>query len=127
MNPAALSRRWITAVWLVLSLGLAAVIGVLTLMPVAFVPEGPRGVDKLYHALAFAALVFPTASLRPRLLWAVAPLALLYGAAIEIIQPHVGRSGEVADLIADGLGVAIGIGLGLLVRRLLSWRARRLT
>lgn len=127
MNPAALSYRWIAAVWFVLSLGLAAVIGVLTLMPVAFVPEGPDGVDKIYHALAFAALVFPTASLRPRLLWAVAPLALLYGAAIEIIQPHVGRSGEVADLIADGLGVVFGIGLGFVVWRLLSWRVSSLT
>lgn len=94
-------------------------------MPAALVPNGPNGIDKLYHALAFASLVFPTASLRPRMLRAAAPLALLFGAAIEIIQPHVGRTGDVADLVADGLGIFIGVGLGLVAWQFLRMRGSR--
>jgi len=119
------SRRRIRAIWLVLSLGLAVVIAGLTLMPPALVPKGPHGIDKLYHASAFAALVFPTAFLRPRLLRAVAPLALLYGGAIEIVQPLVGRTADISDLVADGVGILIGVGLGLVAQWVLLVRRGR--
>lgn len=111
--------------WLLLSLGLAVVIAGLTLMPPGLFPKGPHGIDKLYHASAFAALVFPTAILRPRATGAAASLSLLYGGAIEAIQPLVGRTADISDLIADGLGVLIGIGLGLVARRILIERGDR--
>ena len=43
------------------------------------------------------------------------PLALFYGGVIEVIQPFVGRSGEIADLYADGIGLLIGAVLGVLL------------
>lgn len=113
------------AVWLGLSLALTLVIGVLTLMPQPVRPMRLHGIDKLYHLLAFAALTFPTGFLRPRMLVAAGVLALLYGGAIEIIQPAVGRSRELADLLADGVGILLGIALGLAARRLLPPPARR--
>lgn len=49
----------------------------------------------------------------------VLPGLLLHGSLIEVIQPHVGRTGSVRDVGLD----AIGIGLGGLV--VLAWRSLR--
>jgi len=104
--------------WLLLSLGLAATIAALTLMPQASMPIGPQGVDKLYHMVAFAALIFPTALLRPKSCLRFGCLATLYGGIIEAIQPVFGRSADMSDFWADGLGVAMGIFLGPAARRI---------
>lgn len=83
-------------------------------------PPIPGG-DKLHHLLGFGALVLPGIALMPR--WTLGFLAfgLGFGALIEGIQPHVGRSREMADFIADalglGLGAAAGLGLAALTRR----------
>lgn len=79
---------------------------------------GPQGVDKLYHMIAFAALIFPTALLRPKGCLRFGCLATLYGGIIEAIQPVFGRSADMFDFLADGLGVTIGIFLGLAARRI---------
>ena len=77
-----------------LGLAVAAAIAVATLLPVPALPPAPPGGDKLHHFVSFAALVLPLVAVRPRAaLWAV-PLAVAYGGAIELIQPHVGRGGE---------------------------------
>jgi VanZ family protein len=104
--------------WLLLSFGLAATIAALTLMPQSSMPPSPQGVDKLYHMAAFAALIFPTALLRPKSCLRLGCLAILYGGLIEAIQPIFGRSADMSDFWADGLGVAMGIFLGLATRRI---------
>jgi VanZ family protein len=104
--------------WILLSFGLAATIAALTLMPQASMPVGPQGVDKVYHMIAFAALIFPTAMLRPKSCLRFGCLAILYGGLIEAIQPIFGRSADMSDFWADGLGVAMGIVLGLAARRI---------
>ena len=72
--------------------------------------------DKAYHAIAFAALVFPAAFLyRSCLIWLI-PAALVFGAAIELIQPYVGRSAQLADFVADVIGVTLGLLIGHSVR-----------
>lgn len=100
---------------------LAAAIFWLTLTPPQPGPVGPLS-DKAYHALAFAALIFPSALLYRRALPWLLPTAALLGAAIELIQPAVGRSGDLADFLADLAGLAIGLGLGLGCRALLGKR-----
>jgi hypothetical protein len=92
---------------------LAIVIAILTLAPSSLRPPDLGGPDKLYHAIAFGALMLPCAILHPRSLAWLLPAALAFGAAIEIIQPWVGRSGEWADLVADAVGIAIGVPAGL--------------
>jgi len=105
---------------------LAVTIAVLTLS--AANPKlGGSGWDKLYHLTAFAALVFPCALLYARTMVWLLPSALLYGGAIELIQPYVGRSGEGLDFLADALGVAFGAALGLTLRAILTRRARTST
>ncbi|MRU14882.1 VanZ family protein [Roseovarius sp. A21] len=99
---------------LFLTLLIGAVIGWFTLTPPGEAGAPLPLTDKQLHALAFGLMVLPVALTRPRALYWIAPLALLYGAVIEVIQPSVGRSGEWADLLADGLGIALVCGLGAL-------------
>lgn len=108
-----------------LTIFLAVVIGLLTLMPLE-TPEVIPGSDKTHHVLGFAALAFPSAFLFPKLVRWIAPLALAYGALIEVVQPYVGRTGDASDFWADAIGVLVGLGLGLAAN---SWvgRARRKT
>ena len=67
------------------------------LWPLDQPPPAPEGSDKLLP-------VFIGAS--------------TFGGAIELIQPSFNRSADINDWIADAVGVILGIGLGLLYRRL---------
>src|SRR6056297_2721859 len=87
-----------------LTIALALIIAALTLMPVPSGPPGPVGLDKLSHLLAFGGLAVPLSWRHPERWRAVALAAFAYGGVIEIVQPYVGRSAELADLLADGIG-----------------------
>lgn len=110
--------KWVV---MVATAALAALIGALTLLPLDL-PPGPPGRDKLHHFIAFAALAAPMSVFwRSALLWAV-PIFILYGGAIELIQPHVGRSAEWADFGMDVLGVVAGVAFGTMTARF--WKTR---
>jgi len=93
----------------------------------AFTPHPPPGADlgwdKLNHATAFGTLMVFAAWSWPRQ-WRLAPAALLaYGGFVEIVQTFIpGRDGEWADLLADGVGIALGVALFALVLRPLHSR-----
>lgn len=59
--------RWLPHLGLALGAGVAALTGFLTLTPVE-VPEeaGFVGIDKVFHFIAFASLVFPVIATAPR-------------------------------------------------------------
>lgn len=105
---------------------LAIVILALTLTPIS-VPSGHGVTDKTFHAIAFAALTLPIATFQPRWLWFSIPIFILFGGAIEIIQPYFGRSCDFADWIADIKGVLIGSVIGLLLNTLLRMQSARYT
>lgn len=109
MNPV----RWSILLTIVLGSGITFS----TLMPIAPV-DMPSGSDKLYHFGAFVALALPLALVRPRWSGWLFLAFSAFGAAIEIIQPYVGRSREFADLLADMAGIGCGMLLGILVRTL---------
>ncbi len=100
-----------------------AVIGFLTLLPIS-VPPVIGGSDKTHHLIAFGVLAIPCALLYPRSLIWVAPAILAFGAAIELVQPYVGRHGELADFYADFKGVVLGVSVGLAVHYLARWLNR---
>lgn len=79
------------------------------------------GLDKINHLLAFAVLAVQWRLAFPRMRLVGVILGLLgYGVLIELIQlplPH--RSAEGADVLADALGVALGLGVHAVLMRCL--------
>lgn len=82
----------------------------------------PDGTDKLVHLVAFAALAFPLARTGRVGLIPVFVGASAFGGLIEVLQPSFGRSADMQDWIADIVGVALGMILALLYRRLRKHR-----
>ena len=93
-------------------------LSVAMLWPLEAPPPAPEGSDKLVHFVAFAALAFPLARTGRFGLLPVFVGASAFGGAIELIQPSFNRTADVNDWVADSVGVILGIGLGLLYRRL---------
>ncbi|MDB0012155.1 VanZ family protein [Paracoccaceae bacterium] len=101
-----------------LTLAVTLTLTVVMLWPLEAPPPAPEGSDKLVHFIAFAALAFPLARTGRFGLLPVLIGASAFGGAIELIQPSFNRSADVNDWVADIVGVILGIGLGLLYRRL---------
>ncbi|MFQ5345370.1 MAG: VanZ family protein [Mariprofundus sp.] len=100
--------------WLPISALLLTAITILSLWPLATLPDVP-GSDKVHHCLAYAALILPAALRRPEhWLW-LALFFFVWSGAIELIQPYVNRYGEWADLAANAGGLLSGMLLGMLV------------
>ncbi len=99
-----------------------AVLTVAMLWPIHQPHLAPDGTDKLLHLIAFAALAFPLARTGRFGLIPVFAGASAFGGMIEILQPSFGRSADMQDWIADIAGVALGIGLALLYRKLRNHR-----
>lgn len=120
-----ISRNWTTRpassrTWRALLVLLLVVVSYLALTPASL--EGSEsGLDKVGHLVAFTALAFSgylglpaSRGTRAALLCGL----FAYGGLIEILQLFVpGRSSELGDLLADGLGIAFGAGLAALVLR----------
>ena len=94
------------------------ILTVAMLWPLDTPPAAPDGSDKLVHLLAFTVLSFPLARTGRFGLLPVFLGASAFGGMIELIQPTFNRNADVNDWVADVVGVAIGIGCGLLYRRL---------
>ena len=103
-----------------LTLIMTLTLTVAMLWPIEAPPPAPEGSDKLVHVIAFAALAFPLARTRRFGLLPVFVGASAFGGAIELIQPSFNRSADFNDWIADIVGVVLGIGCGLLYRRIRS-------
>ena len=93
-------------------------LSVAMLWPLEAPPPAPEGSDKLVHLVAFAALAFPLARTGRIGLLPVFVGASAFGGIIEFIQPSFNRSADINDWVAYVVGVIIGIGCGLLYRRL---------
>jgi hypothetical protein len=92
---------------------MVAVVVWLSLMPDRLQPTTPwLGWDKTQHALAYASLMYWfRQAFVPRWRW---PVFLLFlGVGLEILQGVGGvRTFDPADMIANGLGVCLGLALG---------------
>ncbi len=107
----ALIRTLIEKHWLSLTILLIAIISYLSLKPTG-IATPTVGFDKVYHCIAYAVLVLPLALKRPAY-WQVFALTLMiYGGAIELIQPMTGRQADWLDFIMNVTGVGIGILIG---------------
>ncbi|MGJ8585993.1 MAG: hypothetical protein ACSHXD_18030 [Marinosulfonomonas sp.] len=111
------------------AIALTAVLALLITALALFQGSLPRpiasGPDKVYHFIAFTALMLPVSALYPRALIWLVPWALIFGGAIELIQPFVNRSGEWADYWADLWGVAAGLLIGSATHYFMEMKALR--
>ena len=113
LNAAQLRRRWRWVLLLML-----AITSWLAFMPSEPQAEAAPQLDKLEHIVAFAALAFvarlASHGRRPAL-WVGLSL-LAYGLFIEVVQSWLpSRHADVLDLVADAVGIALGL---LLLSRL---------
>ncbi|MCC5962797.1 MAG: VanZ family protein [Rhodobacteraceae bacterium] len=89
---------------------LAIIVLVLLLMPSPEAPSSaPSFIDKVAHFLLFFALVLPILSVRPRWWIWVVPLAIGYGALLEVIQPYFGRGFDWFDMLANAVGAIAAV------------------
>ena len=101
-----------------LTLMVTLTLTVAMLWPLDQLPPAPEGSDKLVHCIAFAALAFPLARTGRVGLLPIFIGASAFGGIIELIQPSFNRGADANDWIADVVGVLLGIGCGLIYRRL---------
>lgn len=100
-----------TRLWRIALAALGLLIAVLALTPDP-PPQVDTGWDKANHVLAFAALGWAArgaAGPGPAAAWRWMAGVMVYGVLIEMLQTQVpGRHGEMADLVADAVGLAAG-------------------
>ena len=97
--------------------GLATIILlVLCLLPTRDLPDTGTG-DRFEHTAAWFVLTITGYLLAPRRRLAIPTFALAYGALIEVLQGSLvtGRHSDVADFLADGVGVGFAVLLFLAV------------
>ena len=85
---------------------------IIALTPGPAAPHSLFGRDKLDHLAAFAALaVLVRAGWPRRTRLLTGGLLFVYGMGIELVQsvPLIGRTASIADLTANGLGIALGL------------------
>jgi VanZ family protein len=112
MLPLRYARYWQLAGLTVLLLVLAA-----ALMPALwFLRDAPDpgifSLDKWLHGITFIFLtVWFSGQYRRRAYWRLAAGMLVFGVLIEVCQriATTGRSAEIMDLVADSIGIALGL------------------
>ena len=127
MSPLSQRHR---RVWLLLGWGMVFSVIVLSLIPVEDVDLG-EGRDKIAHLVAYGSLAFWFALLfkgRARQLGIAIAFAAM-GVAIEFLQGMTDyRSFEVADMVANAVGAALGWGLAQTpLGNALDWAERLLS
>jgi VanZ family protein len=97
--------------WFFVGLAFAVVVTYLCLAPTKNLPSLHLW-DKFEHSLAFVALAFWFGSIvvRRDIPW-VGVMLVVFGGLIELVQGWMGlgRSADIMDLLADSVGIALGL------------------
>ncbi len=103
--------------WLITTGLVICAITWLSLTPLPHLPMPSfQSIDKIQHLAAYSAAALPVALAgRKRWKWLILVI-FAWSGVIELIQPSVNRYGEWLDLLANGIGLALGTALGRLAR-----------
>lgn len=104
-------RAWMVLGWVAVAIALA-----LNLMPSEMTPELAN--DKFEHSSGYLALTLWFCGIYPRSrYWIVAASLLGMGILVEILQGamHWGRHADVNDVVADAVGIGIGVVFALTI------------
>ncbi len=73
--------------------------------------------DKLAHAAAYFTWTFLAAIAPRRKRWSLVLAGMIFviGILIELVQPLVGRSCSIYDVLANSAGIVVGLGMALLL------------
>lgn len=116
MRIFAVDQNWLwRKAGLAVSFLIVVAITVMTLTPMPATRSITSGIDKIYHFVAFGAIIFPLIVTDSRRWYWAVPAVIVYGGLIELIQPGVGRSAEWLDFGADITGVMAGAALAELL------------
>lgn len=111
MLPVRYSRSWLTIGW-----AMVAAATLVCLVPAQELPQTGIG-DKYEHSIAYAALMLWFAGLYPRSRYVIIAFALfVMGVLIEFAQGamHLGRTADARDVIANSIGIVIGLALAFM-------------
>lgn len=97
------------------------IISLATLLPAEALPPAPGG-DKLHHIIGFGGWALMCAFGPVKRFSYMALCIIIWGGAIELIQPSVNRYGEWLDFYADALGVVIVFVIRFILTRIASLR-----
>jgi VanZ family protein len=101
-------------------------VGVVVVTIISLLPEDSRPIqtlslvpfgDKVHHALSYAVLGFiPVLREKRRTAAVLVAAGITLGWVIEVLQGYTGRTPDVADGIADLMGITVGVLIGLAFR-----------
>lgn len=97
-----------------ISFMMLAIVTIASLAPLPVLPEVP-GSDKTHHLISYALIAFPISLVKPKYWSMFLFVVVILSGAIELIQPYVNRYGEWLDLLANIVGIIIGLGIAVLV------------
>ncbi len=80
-------------------------------------PLDPGRSDKAFHVIAYFLAVLPVAFGSRQFRLPLACALMAWGVVIEVVQPWVGRSGNISDAAANLVGVLLGLGVAHFFRR----------
>jgi VanZ family protein len=106
------SKLWLIVGWVLIVLAVIA-----SIVPVQSLPQPPGLDDKMEHAIGYAVLALWFAGIYPRSRYPVIGVGLfIMGVAIEWAQGamHLGRQADLRDVVANCIGVAVGLTLASL-------------
>lgn len=122
-----LSSRQLRYLSWIATIGFWIAIFIATHIPADRLPDVP-GSDKTAHFIAYfilAGLLYVSTRLtNPSRTWlgaTVIAIAMIYGAIDELLQPLVGRHGDIDDWLYDVVGATTAVFLLAAIRRVWAW------
>lgn len=103
--------------WLVITVALSLIILVLSLYPNNQASEVSGTVDKIYHIIAYLSLSFLVALRNPFTYILIFIYLISFGISIELIQPYFHRSFELLDILANTVGIILGIFFAYVIKK----------